>query len=199
MSSYQKYSPKALNDVVMAPTLCKILSRMQTKGMLENMLFFGRPGVGKSVIARLISTNVTFIQCDGDISHSDCMNSARKSARSINLEDDSRKLIVFDELDCWDSRQQAKVRALIDETSAVATFIATTNNADKIIEPLRSRMFGVCIDDHLSNLSVKLLWKERLATIFQLENGTAATKADLDRAMQHFPDGRRMTVELLSM
>jgi replication-associated recombination protein RarA len=197
MTSYLKHAPQSFDEIVMSSVLRKWLSNLRQRDNMENMLFYGQPGVGKSLVARHLGSNVTMIRCDGDRSPTDSLKYAYSLARSKNLLDDARRIVVLDEIDRWDKRLQEKTRALIDETGLVTTFIATTNSPDQVIDALRSRLMPVCFDVDYNNLTIKCHWRRRLEAIYRIETGSAAPKAAIDAAMLKFPDGRQMIAILL--
>jgi replication-associated recombination protein RarA len=197
MATYMKYSPKTFDEIVLSPSIKKWLLDMKACDQMENMLFYGQPGIGKSLVASLLGTNVMMIHCDGDVPASECLELAYDAARHVNLMDDTRRIIVLDEIDRWDRRFQEKVRALITSTGDCATFIATTNHLDKVIDGLQSRLMPICFDVDPANLSIRLQWQKRLVKIFEMETGKKPSKESITQALRYFPDGRRMTTSVL--
>ncbi len=199
MSSYNKYIPTDFESAVIRPDMRECFIKMTQSGNLQNMLFYGKPGTGKSSVARLFSTNTDVIRCDSITDGAtDILKHAKRVAISRNLLDDSRRVVVLDEIDRFNIAIQEKVRSLIDENSGYVTFIATTNHLSDIILALRSRLKPISFDVNPANLTLRDQWRIRLSTIFHLENGQEPSKEILDYAMKYFPDGRQMVVNALT-
>jgi replication-associated recombination protein RarA len=196
MTTYIKHSPKNFSEIVLPSSMKKWLIQCRKEGRLENMLFYGEPGLGKSLVASLLGTNVYMIHCDGDMSSADSLERAYVVARAMNLEDHSRRIIVFDEIDRWDRRFQEKVRALITTTGHLNVFIGTTNYLDKVIDGLQSRLMPICFDVDPADIRIRQMWQKRLSAVFQMETGETPPEEIISKAMRFYPDGRRMTTAL---
>ena len=193
MSSYINFEPTSLDEVVLPPLISQSLKEMQANGEIESMIFYGRPGTGKSLTARLLSANCLFLRCDGGRTPTEILATANGAGRTVSFfDDDAKKLIVFDELDSFNSAMQSKVRAVIDECGHNATFIATTNHIGKIIPALRSRLRPVCFDHEPGSITLRSAWEARLRKIHEQRFNFAISDSLLANALRHFPDGRQM-------
>lgn len=194
MSSYIDLSPVTLNDVVLPAALRKSFKRMLAARVIEPMIFYGQPGTGKSLTARLLSPkNHIVFRCDGVDTATRVIEDAWKAASSLDLfEPEIRRVIVLDEIDRFSEPMQEKCRALIDSRGHVASFIATTNNLDRIIPAIQSRMMPINFDVAHEDESMRSAWQEWLTDKYQEHYGRPIKASLLKHCLTHYPDGRRM-------
>lgn len=199
MSAYHQFSPTRFDEIVLPDAVANALKRMAQEDNIQPMIFFGAPGTGKSLTARLLTTNHLHLRCDGRDSPTETLNTAWKAATTINVEDtDTRRLIILDELDRWDTRIQERTRALIDECGQFTSFVATTNYIDEVIPALRSRLKPICFDVEKGNVTMREKWEQRLSTLHQQVHGRPIEEHFLSTLLKHFPDGRNMISSLVS-
>jgi replication-associated recombination protein RarA len=199
MSAYLNYSPTSIDDVVLPNGLADALRAMVAEDNLQPMLFYGAPGTGKSLTATLLTKNHLRLRCDGRDSPTETLNTAWKAATTINVEDtDTRRLIILDELDRWDTRIQERTRALIDECGQFTSFVATTNYIDEVIPALQSRLKPICFNVERGNVTMREKWEQRLSTLHQQVHGRPIEEHFLSAILKHFPDGRNMMSSLVS-
>ncbi len=199
MTAYLNYSPTNLDDIVLPDGLANALRAMVADDNLQPMLFYGAPGTGKSLTATLLTKNHLRLRCDGRDSPTETLNNAWKAATTVNVEDaETRRLIILDELDRWDTRIQERTRALIDECGQFTSFIATTNYIDEIIPALRSRLKPICFDVDKGNLTMKQKWEQRLKSLYLELHSEEVDEQLLAASLRHFPDGRNMMSSLVS-
>jgi replication-associated recombination protein RarA len=194
MTSYMKFSPQTLDDVVLPAALRASFCQMLAVGVVEPMLFYGRPGTGKSLTATLLSPkNHIVFRCDGVDTATKVIDDAWRAASSIDLfEPEIRRVIVLDELDRFSEPMQQKCRALVDGRARVATFIATTNHLDRIIPALQSRLLPVSFDVAKGNITMLATWQEWLVKKYQELYDQPIDADHLRQCLTYFPDGRRM-------
>lgn len=197
MTYYLRHIPNDIQSAILKPEQRALFSGMINSGKLQCMLFYGKPGTGKSCTAKLFSTNTNLIRCDGLQTPADVVKDCWRVATSINLYDDSQRVVVLDEIDRLSIAAQERMRAVIDETGHLTAIIGTTNHIDEVIPALKSRMKPICFDVEKGNITMQHEWRKRLVDIFQMENGVKPPKEKLDYAMRCFPDGRQMITNLL--
>ena len=198
-ASYQKYAPTDFSQIILPSHIKNELEGMRAKKVIEPMLFYGKPGCGKTLTASLMQEDALLIRCNSENSPSSILSLADRAAKTANVQyPDLPRLIIFDEIDCLSKRNQNNVRALIDDTLGVTAFIATTNHLDALVAPLISRLQPRCFDVDKRNLTVRQDWKARLAWIYRAENGVDAEPQVIENALRAFPDARNMVSTVLT-
>jgi replication-associated recombination protein RarA len=186
-----KYRPRRLEDVLMTSWLKRSLSKVvQQKGGIS-LLFWGRPGCGKTTVAKLINPeNTVFINCS--------TNNSIDTIRWIESEFVSgvvtgdRRLLLLDEADNLTTEAQAAIRAVSEELAIHNDFILTANDPNKLSEAVRSRFLPLKFDlEKSDDLTLEL--KTLLRRISQLEGLSLPNEKSLEEIVEKtFPDVRRM-------
>lgn len=186
-----KYRPRRLEDVLMTSWLKISLSKVvQQKGGIS-LLFWGRPGCGKTTVAKLINPeNTVFINCS--------TNNSIDTIRWIESEFVSgvvtggRRLLLLDEADNLTTEAQAAIRAVSEELAIHNDFILTANDPNKLSEAVRSRFLPLKFDlEKSDDLTLEL--KTLLRRISLLEGLSLPNEKSLEEIVEKtFPDVRRM-------
>ena len=115
-------------------------------GSSRTFFFSGPPGCGKTTAAYALAeqrnANVLFINASKDTSIDILRNEIYTfvQTRSLGFEDKSgKKIIILDEADGMSSNLQNGLKSAMEDLSSVCEWILTTNNPQKIIEPIHSR------------------------------------------------------------
>lgn len=137
----ERYRPNTLENYVGNATLKTSIQNQLDNNDIQNYLFYGSPGVGKTTLAKLIINN---LDCDSlYINASDERGietirdkvSGFASVASIK----PLKVVILDEADFLTIQAQASLRNVIETFSRSTRFILTCNFIERIIDPLQSR------------------------------------------------------------
>lgn len=196
----EKYRPKKVDDCILPESMKAFFNAQVSEGQIQNMLFCGSHGTGKTTAARAIAdeigADVLFINCSKDSGIDQMRNRISATATTVSLVG-KPKIIICDEFDYFSPNGQAAARGVIEEVAANCRFIMTCNYPAKIIEPLRSRLViqDFTIDAKLKPALAKQFFK-RCCEILEAENVSYDKKAVADFIMVHFPDYRKVVSEL---
>jgi len=137
----EKYRPDNLDNYVGNPNLKSTLSKQLSQNDIQNYLFYGPAGTGKTTLAKLIINN---LDCDSlyiNASDERGIETIRdkvtgfSSVASIK----SLKVVILDEADFLTIQAQASLRNVIETFSRTTRFILTCNFVERIIDPIQSR------------------------------------------------------------
>jgi len=197
----EKYRPKTVDDCILSADLHKTFSEIVKAGEIQNMLFTGTAGVGKTTIAKALAKelDLDYIIINGsEEGNIDTLrNKIKQFASSVSLSG-GHKLVILDEADYLNPQStQPALRGFIEEFSENCRFILTCNFKNRIIEPLHSRCSVI-------EFALPRNEKDRLASVFmaRLMYILGEEKIEYDKQVlvefiiKHFPDFRRIINEL---
>ena len=197
----EKYRPQSLTECILPSQLKKDFSQILKQKELQNMLFTGTAGTGKTTVAKALCNelNLDYIIINGsEESGIDTLrNKIKQFASSVSLEG-GYKVVILDEADYLNPQStQPALRGFIEEFSANCRFILTCNFKNRIIEPLHSRCSVV-------EFAIPKGEKEAMATHFMqrlqhilgIENVEYENEVLAELIMKYFPDFRRSINEL---
>jgi len=137
----ERYRPNVLENYVGNAILKASISKQLKQNDIQNYLFYGSAGTGKTTLAKLIINN---LNCD-----SLCINASDE--RGIETIRDKvsgfasvasvkpLKVVILDEADFLTIQAQASLRNVIETFSRNTRFILTCNFVERIIDPIQSR------------------------------------------------------------
>jgi len=137
----ERYRPNVLENYVGNATLKSSIDKQLKQNDIQNYLFYGSAGTGKTTLAKLIVNN---LDCDSlYINASDERGietirdkvSGFASVASIK----PLKVVILDEADFLTIQAQASLRNVIETFSRSTRFILTCNFVERIIDPIQSR------------------------------------------------------------
>jgi len=186
----QKYRPTAIQDVILPTSLKESLEKIINQNGGISLLFWGRPGCGKTTVGQLINPSETY-QIDCTTSRSiDMVRSLERYCSTFSLEG-SRKLVLLDEADHLSKDAQNAFRGVVERFSVSTDFVMTANNPNIFSEPIRSRCYPVHFDV-ASDPSMEEQFVTRVTDVLSQEG---IKDFDIERVREivktNFPDLRR--------
>jgi replication-associated recombination protein RarA len=189
----QKYRPESFEEVILSDEMRRKLSRIVNQRGGISMLFWGRPGCGKTTVAKLINRdNTVLINCSTNNSI-DTIRWIESNFRTRTLTG-QRRLLLLDEADNLSADAQAAIRGVSEALSEYNDFVLTANDPNKLSEAVRSRFLPV--EFNLDLEETRLLVRNRLCEIATIEGFTNVEDSVIERAIKFYPDLRRMTKAL---
>lgn len=138
----EKYRPHRIEDVILPDDLKARFLGIIAKGDTPNLLFYGRPGTGKTTVARALleqmDSEYLFVPASlqGNI---DMLRTTVTSFASSVSFNGKRKYVILDEADYLSHTVQPALRNFIEQFSKNAGFILTCNYENRVIGALDSR------------------------------------------------------------
>lgn len=139
------YRPTTIEEII----LPKRIKDKFTGGMIiQNYLFKGTAGTGKSTLAKIIAREYNALWINASINNSiDTIRNELDSFCSLqSIDGDGIKLAVLDESDLLSASAQGGLRGLIEQYSEHVRFIFTCNHEEKLIDALKSRLEPIDFD-----------------------------------------------------
>jgi len=197
----EQYRPKKIEHCVLPKELKDYFKSLVAKGELQNMLFCGSAGTGKTTVARALCEE---LECDyilingSEESGIDVLrNKIRQFAATVSFSG-GIKVVILDEADYLNPNStQPALRGFIEEFASNCRFIFTCNYKNRIIPALHSRC--AVIDFKIPNDEKPKLASDmfkRLQTVLNEEQIKFDTKALAKVVSKYFPDYRRTINEL---
>jgi DNA polymerase III delta prime subunit len=197
----EKYRPRKVEECVLSLDLKKIFQNVLDKGELQNMMFTGTAGTGKTTVARALCNelDLDYIIINGsEESGIDTLrNKIKQFASSVSLSG-GLKVVILDEADYLNPQStQPALRGFIEEFSSNCRFILTCNFKNRIIEPLHSRTS--VIEFAMPKKEKEALagqFMQRVQQILSVESINSEPAVIAELIMKYFPDFRRTLNEL---
>lgn len=143
------YKPKKLSDLYLHSTINYFLEDSIKKKDVENSIFFGPSGIGKTATVLCIAREIykeNFNECVLIINGSDDRgikivqdNITTFCKKKTKLKKSKYKLVLLDEADNMTINTQQLINTLLETYKNNTRFIFTCNDSSKIIEALQSR------------------------------------------------------------
>lgn len=140
--------PTELADLIQPPDIIRGLERMVEDRSLLNMIFFGKPGLGKSSAAQILEKKLDadMYVINGSlwtgVSH--VREDLETYASTLSLTSDI-KICLIDECEFLSINAQAALRGVIEKSTHVR-FLMTGNNISKLDLAIKSRCMAINFD-----------------------------------------------------
>ena len=141
--------PQQLVDLTLPRRVIDRLQRMVESGTIMNMIFYGKPGLGKTsaarVITKTIGADVYEINGSSMTGVDTVRNTVEGYASSVSLYK-RPKICFIDEADYLSKNAQAALRQVIERTSRNCRYLFAVNDISKLMPAIQSRLMAICFD-----------------------------------------------------
>ena len=137
----ERYRSKTLDKYVGNENIKKTIQQYLDQNDIQNFIFYGPAGTGKTTLAKLIVNN---LECDHiyiNASDERGIETIRDKVSGFSsvMSFKPIKVVILDEADFLTIQAQASLRNVIETFSRTTRFILTCNYIERIIDPLQSR------------------------------------------------------------
>ena len=137
----EKYRSQNLDEYVGNEHIKKTISQYLGQNDIQNLIFYGPAGTGKTTLAKLIVKNLDcdflYINASDERGIETIRDKVSGFASAASFK--SIKVVILDEADFLTIQAQASLRNVIETFSRTTRFILTCNYVERIIDPLQSR------------------------------------------------------------
>jgi replication factor C small subunit len=137
----EKYRSKTLDEYVGNENVKLTISKYLEQNDIQNLIFYGPAGTGKTTLAKLIVNNLNcdylYINASDERGIETIRDKVQGFASVASFK--PLKIVILDEADFLTIQAQASLRSVIETFSRSTRFILTCNFVERIIDPLQSR------------------------------------------------------------
>ena len=137
----EKYRSKVLDEYVGNENIKKTIDQYIKQNDIQNLIFYGPAGTGKTTLAKLIVNNLNcdylYINASDERGIETIRDKVAGFASTASFK--PLKVVILDEADFLTIQAQASLRNVIETFSRTTRFILTCNYVERIIDPLQSR------------------------------------------------------------
>lgn len=189
----EKYRPKNLDELILPDRVMKKFN----DGLVQNMLFAGSPGTGKTSTAKAIVNQFElpylYINASTDTSVDVIRTRIIDFCSTVSIMDKAGafKVVILDEVDGVSDQFFKALRATMEQFASNSRFIATCNYINKIPDPVLSRFEVINFDfdkEEESELTKKYI--KRVYQVCKNEGLSIEKDALVEFVRRNFPDLR---------
>lgn len=199
----QKYRPSTISECILPALDKEVLNGIVKDGRAPHIILVSKsPGTGKTTVARALAHDLDaeMLFVNGADAKIDYIRNELTRFASTKTMRKGGKIIVIDEFDRRGlADAQRHLRSFMEAYSHNCSIIMTANNADGIIEPLKSRSRVIEFGNPTSQDKVNMMKSMilRCKTILENENVKLEDIKVLGALVKkNFPDFRRTLTEL---
>ena len=137
----EKYRPNTLENYIGNEHLKGTMERFLKENDIQNLIFYGTAGTGKTTLAKLLVNNLEceylYINASDERGIETIRDKVSGFASTMSFK--PLKVVILDEADFLTIQAQASLRNVIETFSKSTRFILTCNYVERIIDPLQSR------------------------------------------------------------
>jgi len=189
----EKYRPKNLQDLILPD---RVMHKFND-GLVQNMLFSGSPGTGKTSTAKAIVNQFElpylYINASTDTSVDVIRTRIIDFCSTISIIDKPGmfKVVILDEVDGVSDQFFKALRATMEQFASNSRFIATCNYINKVPDPVLSRFEVIDFDfDKEEEIELTKKYIKRVYHICREEGLTIEKDALVEFVRRNFPDLR---------
>ena len=189
----EKYRPKNLEELILPE---RVMSKFKD-GLVQNMLFAGSPGTGKTSTAKAIVQQFKlpylYINASTDTSVEVIRTRITDFCSTVSIMDAPGmfKVVILDEVDGVSDQFFKALRATMETFASNSRFIATCNYINKLPDPILSRFEVIDFDfDKQEETELTKKYIKRVYEICGKEDMTIEKPALVEFVKRNFPDLR---------
>lgn len=189
----EKYRPKNLDELILPDRVMKKFK----DGLVQNMLFAGSPGTGKTSTAKAVVNQFElpylYINASTDTSVEVIRTRIIDFCSTVSIMDKpgTFKVVILDEVDGVSDQFFKALRATMEQFASNSRFIATCNYINKLPDPILSRFEVINFDfDKEEEAELTKKYIKRVYQICKAEDMTIEKDALVEFVRRNFPDLR---------
>ncbi|MDB9800936.1 AAA family ATPase [Flavobacteriaceae bacterium] len=189
----EKYRPSNLEELILPE---RVMNKFKD-GLVQNMLFAGSPGTGKTSTAKALVNQFElpylYINASTDTSVDVIRTKIIDFCSTVSIIDKAGmfKVVILDEVDGVSDQFFKALRATMEQFASNSRFIATCNYINKVPDPVLSRFELIDFDfDKEEEIELTKKYIKRVYEICKKEDMTIEKPALVEFVRRNFPDLR---------